>query len=243
VLQRIGFNFKAQVPFESNIEALKLYKAKRGHMRVSPKEDKVLHTFILSIRQSMTRMEAGKCPQIRLTPDRMKMLHQIDFPFVRLQVCPFGSCFEALKLYQAKHGHIRVSAEEDKSLNKFIATLRLSLSRIQKGKTPPLDLTPDRIAALEVIGFSCKPKKRHCTSVSGTPSTNSNSFKRQRVEERLHENHEEITISGALNDTNKDEDMEEIEGDIIPSWLINHEEEEDKGNGLDDENSIVIDVE
>ena len=63
--------------FESCIVALKCYHAKYGHLQVSEKEDKSLWNFMSKVRQSVKKMQKGKTPLIKLTPDQMDMLQQI----------------------------------------------------------------------------------------------------------------------------------------------------------------------
>ena len=149
---------------------------------------------------------------------------------------PFESQVEALRLYQAKHGHIRVSAKEDESLCNFIASVRQSVTRMENGQASTLSLTPDQMTALESVGLICRPKGDH-TSISGIPSTSSSRFKRQRVEESLHE---KMPVARSFPSSNENKDMEEIEGDVIPRWLMNDEEEIDSSDSMLAEISIKI---
>ena len=197
MLQQINFDFKTKprvvVPFESRVEALKRYREKHGHMRVSRKEDQSLSYFIVHVKESLKKMQEGtktKIP-IKLTSDRIKMLKQIGFDFKsgsQVQI-PFESHIAALKRYRAKHNHIHVSMKEDKALWTFMSKIRLAVKRLHEGKNPHIKLPLDRLAALQEIGFDCRPK-RGSDFISGVPSTNCSSSKRQRVEERLHKNNE-----------------------------------------------------
>ena len=244
MLQEIGFSFKSRtritmnLPFESIIEALKLHKEKHGHMNVSIKEDKSLYSFIENVRRNVKKIQEGRSPYGKLTSEQMEKLREIDFPFeTRTEVyLPFESQVEALRLYQAKHGHIRVSAKEDESLCNFIASVRQSVTRMENGQASTLSLTPDQMTALENVGLICRPKGDH-TSISGIPSTNSSRFKRQRVEESLHE---KMPVARSFPSSNENKDMEEIEGDVIPRWLMNDEEEIDSSDSMLAEISIKI---
>ena len=95
--------------------------------------------------------------------------------------------------------------------------------------------------ALEEVGFNFRPKRSHTLISGNTDNISCNSFKHQRVEESFHDNHEEIPISRTFTPANENEDMEEIEGDIVPMWLISDEKEEDNDDSLLDEISIKID--
>ena len=78
---------------------------------------------------------------------------------------------------------------------------------------------------------------------SENTSINCSSSKRQKVDERLHKNNEEIPVSTTFTAAIKEEETEEI-NDVIPSWLINHDEEEHKEeDSMHNEISIEIDGE
>ena len=193
--------------FESFVEELKLYIETHGHMNVTKQENKSLHIWIRNIRSSYKRIQEGRKPITKLTEERMKVLQQIDFEFEsRTRVCvPFGSRIKALRLYQARHGHIRVSAKEDKSLNTFMKNVRQSVKCIQQGGRQSINITLDRITTLEEIGFHIRSK----------------------------ENDQQLPQIESF--------VEEIEGDIIPRWLISDANEEDNtSNSLLDEVSIKI---
>ena len=235
--------------FKSRVEEVKNYIEKHGHMNITKEENRQLHGWISAVKYSYRKLQKGKpYAGIRLTPDRIDMLRQTGFAFLEEEYktkinVSFESRIEALKHYQAKHGHVNVSKKEDISLWRFVSKVRQSAKRIQEGKTARMKLTPNRITALEEIGFNCRrPKRgRTCALIPEIPSTSCNSFKRQRVEESFHDNHEEIPISRTFTPANENEDMEEIEGDIVPMWLISDEKEEDNDDSLLDEISIKID--
>ena len=120
--------------------------------------------------------------------------------------------------------------------------VRKSVKMLQEGKTPPLKLTLDRITVLRNIGFEFRPKRGHDALISEIPSTSCNVFKRQRVEEGLHEKHEEMPTTRTFTSANENKETEEeIEGDIVPKWLIGDEEENENDDSLLDEISTEID--
>ena len=114
---------------------------------------------------------------------------------------------------------MNVTKEENTLLHSWIGDIRSSYMRIKKGQTPTIKLTPDRMRVLGQIGFDFENA--------------------QRVEE-----HDEIIITKTVTAANKseDEEMEDIDGDVIPRWLLSDEEEEDKNdNSMFDEISINVD--
>ena len=242
----MGFLFdtrtRVEQQFETRLKALKDYQAKHGHMDVNKHENTSLYSWIGNVRRSYKKIKEGRTvPKFKLTTKRIQMLQQIGFEFepkTNLSYAQFKSRIEALRFYQKKHGHMNVSVKEDKLLNTFISNVRQSIKRVEKGQ-PPLNLTPERITALEHIGFNIK-QKRSQLIVSGQCK----SSKRQRVEERLHEKHETIPITRKLTagneNENENEEVEEIEGDIIPQWLISDDKEEDNDTNLYKDISIKI---
>ena len=55
--------------------------------------------------------------------------------------------------------------------------------------------------------------------------------------------HEYASITKETTVANENEDMEEIEGDIVPRWLISDEKEDDNDNSLLNDIHIEIDGE
>ena len=110
VTKQIGFKFESNnnIPFESRIEALKIYQAKNGHMRVYKDKDKSLYGFIKNVRQTVKMMEEGRTNDMKITPDWIEMLQQIGFEFEVRSWVSFESCIEDVKLYQGKHGYMHV---------------------------------------------------------------------------------------------------------------------------------------
>ncbi|KAL9180512.1 hypothetical protein ACHAXT_010965 [Thalassiosira profunda] len=64
--------------------------------------------------------------------------------------CSFYQRVEQLRAFQAEHGHLNVSAADDKSLAKFCINVRHAL---RKPENRTVKLTADRKAALDALGF------------------------------------------------------------------------------------------
>jgi hypothetical protein len=67
----------------------------------------------------------------------------------------FQDHVEALREYKEKHGHLSISKKYDKSLKDWCLNIRSARNRPGKGK---MQLTQERIAALDAIGFDWSQK-------------------------------------------------------------------------------------
>ncbi len=130
----------------------------------------------------------------------------------------FESSVEELKMYIEKHGHMKVNMKENKSLHLWIRNIKTSYKRIQEGKAPIIKLTPDRMRLLQDAGFDFE-----------------NIYQWSRQMYSRQGEHKQTPKVSKLIAVHQDEEDEEILGDIIPRWLIDNEEEEDKDDLLLDE--------
>ncbi len=67
--------------FEYKLQDLWQYKAKYGHINVSPKHNKSLNHWLSNLRISYQRIKKGHMPLIKLTEERMRSLKEIGFDF------------------------------------------------------------------------------------------------------------------------------------------------------------------
>jgi hypothetical protein len=103
-------------------------------------------------------MKYGKDPNVASLP---KKLGSGTFVDDRLSVGlpqkatfnkTFEDCFEELKAYKAKHGHINLTLKmEEEGLYNFCQRMRRARAEPEKGK---FKLSTERIALLDSIGFS-----------------------------------------------------------------------------------------
>jgi len=63
---------------------------------------------------------------------------------------------EELKAFKAKHGHVRVTAKQDKSLHGFCEKMRCT----RRGSRTTMALTEVRIKVLDDLGFDWRGKKK-----------------------------------------------------------------------------------
>ena len=132
--------------FDDRFEELMAYKAKHGHINVTLKATTFEEEGLYNFSQRMRR--AREAPEKRvLTAERIALLDSIGFSWVREQkkteisppskksvdddlssVVPkaathnktFEDCFEELKAYKAKHGHIKVRPPNEGGKWRFI---------------------------------------------------------------------------------------------------------------------------
>ncbi len=68
-------SYNADAKFESNVEQLRKYKEKNGHMRVRKTDDKSLYSFVMNVRSSNRNSGVG----LKLTAERKKQLDDLGF--------------------------------------------------------------------------------------------------------------------------------------------------------------------
>jgi hypothetical protein len=94
------------------------------------------------------------------TPSQLQQsLIDLDEKARQNRAGPFFSRVNELEAYKAKHGHLNVQCEEDKSLYDFCCNIRRARRDITSGKGTKSKLTDDRIAALDAIGFDWQLNK------------------------------------------------------------------------------------
>jgi len=136
---------------KEHIEELKAFKEKHGHVRVTEKHDKSLGAFCRNIRSS----RRGNGTTITITEDRIKALDELGFDWGRTAKAKwFEERIEELKAFKAKHGHVRVTVKQDKSLGGFC--IRMKAAR--RGKGDGTVINEDRIKALDELGFEWELK-------------------------------------------------------------------------------------
>ena len=138
--------------FFAQLDKLRAFKEKHGHLNVRPKDYLSLAGFCYSVRQA--RIGKGT---YRLDDGRVSALDAIGFdwnPGISKDDKFFAQVDE-LKIYKQKHGHLTVRQKEDRSLYDFCCRLKRSRKTIIAGKRKKKDyrLDGDRIAALDAIGF------------------------------------------------------------------------------------------
>jgi hypothetical protein len=139
--------------FNDRVKDLKAYKEKYGHVNVSWKTDKSLYQWCANMRSARRNPETCKR---KLKADHITVLDAIGFHWKTNAVNSekkrsFQNRLEQLRVYRAQHGHSNVKLTDDKSLYNWCAKIRSA----QKG-TGTMNLTTDRIAALNGIGFDWK---------------------------------------------------------------------------------------
>ncbi len=91
-----------QKHFESNLNELKLFIAKHGHMNVPVNVNKSLHYWVSNVKTSYNRIQTGRAPLIKLTDERMEALKNVGFVYAcmkrkRRQSCSLSHSFTVAK--------------------------------------------------------------------------------------------------------------------------------------------------
>ena len=141
----------SRVSFNNHLEDLMAYKEKNGHLRVRENDDKSLYIWCSKIR--CARRGTGT---LKLTANGITALDTIGFDWKsetarkKDTTKSFHDLVKALGEYKEKHGHLRVSKKDDKSLNSWCKNIRNARRNPESCKRK---VTADQIVALDAIGF------------------------------------------------------------------------------------------
>ena len=146
--------------FEQQIEDLKAYKEKHGHVNVKKREDKSLKKFCDNIRYARKNPEKSNTV---LNDDRIASLDALGFDWsVREQgEKSFKQRMDDLQAYKEKHGHIKVKKSVDQRLYNFCYHIRNARNNPEKTNTL---INDDRIASLDALGFDWSAKTANIKS-------------------------------------------------------------------------------
>jgi len=139
---------RTKKPFEERLEELEAFKEKHGHVYVTMKHDKSLGKFCASMRSA----RCGTGATMAITEDRIKALDELGFNWGNKKKS-FEERIEDLKAFKAKHGHVRVTLKQDKSLANFCDDIRCA----RRGTAKRRVITEDRSKALDELGFKWAP--------------------------------------------------------------------------------------
>ena len=177
-LDAIGFDWKLEAgasysvaskddKFFAQVDKLRAYKEKHGHLNVRTKDDKSLYEFCRNLRSAWKGLRQAQKGKIHYSLDdsRIAALDAIGFDWEvgasSTVYKDFFSRVDELKAYKEKHGHLNVRSKDDSSLYNFCNNLR----QARKGKGP-YRLDETRIAALDAIGFNWDPLELKMSSTS-----------------------------------------------------------------------------
>jgi hypothetical protein len=144
-LESIGFEWDLlNADWELNFTALKKFHAEYGHCRI-PHKSKTYKKLAIWVTNQRARYSKGN-----LTDDRIASFESLAMEWDYLNT-EWERNFNALKEFRANHGHCRVPNryKQNKRLGIWVSNQR---ARYSKG-----NLTPDRTARLEAIGFEWNP--------------------------------------------------------------------------------------
>jgi hypothetical protein len=105
------------------------------------------------MRFAYNNIQQGQTPGRNLTQDQIARLEEIGFKW-KVQETFEQRCHD-FETFKSEFGHCNVPSKYsvDPSLGTWCVTMRYYYNQIQQGQTTKNNLTPDRIARLEEIGF------------------------------------------------------------------------------------------
>lgn len=124
------------------------FKRKHGHFSVSKKSNKALHCWVSKQRSNYKLRENNHYTALSL--ERVQALDSIGFVWSVQPRNRWSKKFKELTEYRHKHGNCNVR-EENTELHEFVKTQKYQYNQFKKNKRSTL--TPERISALESIGF------------------------------------------------------------------------------------------
>jgi hypothetical protein len=139
--------------WETMMSQLEQYYGKMGHSMVTERDNPELANWCKSIRKNYRhQVQAGQRKEGRptLSEERLRRLHAINFVW-DVQGYLWDERFSELCKYQAQHGHCQVPMTNSSSLGMWVHNQKCTYRALLQGK--PSSLTPERLQALESIGF------------------------------------------------------------------------------------------
>jgi hypothetical protein len=142
--------------FDERIAQLEAYKAQHGHVNVTAKDNKSLRKYCTKLRTS--RRYPGKHSySLKLTKEQIATLDSMGFDWEGQgkkgkKEMTFDDRIVQLKAYKELNGNFNISKKNDMDLYMWCANMRSLKRGSGVGK-----LKPERIAALDSIGFDWNP--------------------------------------------------------------------------------------
>ena len=164
--KRRGINRRKQsyASFDERIAQLKAYKAQHSHVNIPSKYNKSLFKYCSKLRTAR-RYPEKNAYSLKLTTEQIATLDSMGFDWKSAEMGPrkkemsFDDRIVQLKAYKEMNGTLNVSKTVDYGLYAWCANMRSWKRGSGVGK-----LKPERIAALESIGFEWNPS---CASHGG----------------------------------------------------------------------------
>lgn len=159
------------VKFQDRIAQLKAFKVKHGHLRVTAKLDKNLHSYCNNVKYA--RRNPDGAIKMRISDERIKALDKLGFnwessrsprdprsnprgPRPANPNMRFELRIDQLRAFKEKHGHLQVKKAHDKSLYSFCMNVRSASRRPGVG----VRLSDDRLKLLNDLGFEWNVTKK-----------------------------------------------------------------------------------
>jgi hypothetical protein len=138
---------------------LLLYKAQRGDLNV-PHNDAEYAELNAWVQTQRRHYQDNKTSSAFLNADRIAVLDAIDFQWNLRGDTLWQKNFDALVVFQAEHGHVKVPRLYDKNskLGEWVTDQRRQLKF--KGEGKPSTMTDERKAKLDELGFVWQVRDR-----------------------------------------------------------------------------------
>jgi len=164
-LDMLGFvwNLKRDpiISWETRYEQLKLYKTEHGNCQVPKRyaKNQQLGTWVHTQRKLGRQAKEGKTSSI--SKERIELLEKLGFAWnlKREGVVSWEVRYMELRAYKTQHGNCLVpkTSRVSPQLGSWVHEQRRQYRLMREGKSSPM--TPERIKALEELGFVWAPKK------------------------------------------------------------------------------------
>jgi hypothetical protein len=160
--------------FFTQVDKLRAYKEKHGHLNVHYKEDKSLYNYCCFWRSARRYINSGRGTRRKLTEEQIAALDAVGFNWnpgtsstMATKDDKFFAQVDELKGYKEKHGHLNVGYKDDHSLYDFCNNLeRITTSNNCWEGLIHYRLDDCQIAALDAIGFNWAPQALYLSSTS-----------------------------------------------------------------------------
>ena len=152
-LDELGFVWhQYDATWSDRYQELIAYKNDHGHTQV-PTVHSNLGVWVGTQRKQYALLQQKK--PSHMTEERMKLLNEIGFIW---KVNTWDERFEKLKTFKETFGHFQIPADyPNKKLRPWVTTQRSHYRFRQEGNAS--QITPERIKALESIGFAWKTRE------------------------------------------------------------------------------------
>lgn len=163
-LEEIGFEWEKPddtneiAIFDKHCCDLEAFKDIHGHCNVPHryKDNPALGSWSSNMRRAYKELQLGLLVTRKLSPERIQQLEDIGFKWVlNAHDAVFENRCYDLEAFKSIHGHCDVpqNCPENPLLGRWCHVMRDAYEKVKKGHKPKINISPERTARLEEIGF------------------------------------------------------------------------------------------